>query len=93
LEIEGSYLIDNLFGDLKRILELSGEEDPLPDVETIGGLIIAKLGRPPEEGDEVMYNNQIKFIVLAIDGLAVARARVEYPVLEDRDELAETSGK
>lgn len=91
LETEGSYLIDDLVDDLAENVRL-GNEKELPDVETVGGLIMAKLGRPPEVGDEVIYN-QVKFTVLTTDGLAVARARIEYPVLasEDNGEPVEVS--
>jgi CBS domain containing-hemolysin-like protein len=75
LEVAGNYLVD----ELSEYVYLGREED-LPDVETVGGLIMAKLGRVPQSGDKVTYNNQIHFTVLAVDGLAVARARVEYPV-------------
>ena len=51
---------------------------------------MAKLGRPPQEGDQVIYNDQVTFTVLAIDGLAVARARIEYPLVEADVEPDET---
>ncbi len=91
LETEGSYLIDDLVDNLAEDVKLGGDEE-LPDVETVGGLIMAKLGRPPEEGDEVVYN-QVKFTVLTTDGLAVERARIEYPILagEDNEEAVEAS--
>lgn len=91
LETEGSYLIDDLVDDLAEDVNL-GDEEELPDVETVGGLIMAKLGRPPEVGDEVIYN-QVKFSVLTTDGLAVERARIEYPILagEDNEEAVEAS--
>ena len=81
LEASGSYLVENLIDDLKNVTEVAdlGDSDALPDVETVGGLIIAKLGRPPQEQDSVFYNS-IKFTVLSVDGLAVARCRIEYPV-------------
>jgi CBS domain containing-hemolysin-like protein len=64
-------------------------------VETVGGLIITALGRPPKRGDRLIYNNEVHFTVIDIDGLAVARAQVEFPVdtpaepvdMQDRDEL------
>lgn len=85
LEADGSFLIDDLTQSLEGLQEdvdLSGEQ-PLPDVDTIGGLIIAKLGRPPEKGDQVTYNDQVKFTVLDVDGLAVSRARIEYPSTDE----------
>ena len=82
LEVAGDLLID----DLTEFVYL-GEEEDLPDVESVGGLIMAQLGRVPQPGDQVMYNDQVNFTVLAVDGLAVARARVEYPTPKiERDE-------
>jgi CBS domain containing-hemolysin-like protein len=91
LETEGSYLIDDLVDNLTEDVKL-GDEEELPDVETVGGLIMAKLGRPPEVGDKVVYN-QVRFTVLTTDGLAVERARIEYPALatEDNNEAVEVS--
>lgn len=74
LEVTGTYLLE----DLEEYVYL-GNEDDLPDVETVGGLIMTELGRPPRKDDHVTYND-VHFSVLAIDGLAVARARVEFPV-------------
>lgn len=80
LEVSGDYLLDNLADDVYL-----GEEDDLPDVETVGGLIVALLGRPPVNGDIVTFHDNIRFVVLDIDRLAVARARVEFPST-DRDD-------
>ncbi len=79
LEVAGNYLLE----DLEDYVYL-GQEDDLPDVETVGGLIMTELGRPPRQDDRVIYNNEVNFIVLAVDGLAVARARVEFPVSEGK---------
>jgi CBS domain containing-hemolysin-like protein len=73
LEVSGSFLLDDLAEDVYL-----GEEDSLPNVETVGGLIMAKLGRVPQPNDTVECVAQVKFTVLAVDGLAVARARVEF---------------
>ena len=74
IEVAGDYLLDYLTDDVYL-----GEEDELPDVETVGGLIVSLLGRPPLNGDIVTFHNEIQFTVLDIDRLAVARARVEFP--------------
>ncbi len=74
LEVSGDYLIDDLTDDVYL-----GEEEDLPDVETVGGLIVALLGRPPHEGDVVTYQEVVHFTVLDVDRLAVTRARVEFP--------------
>ena len=87
IEAEGEYLVDD-FDD-----GFWGNEDDLPDVETVGGLVISKLGRPPVVGDEVTYNDKILIRVLAVEGRAVSRVLVEYPdpnklVEEDKDNTA-----
>jgi len=77
LEVAGDVLLEDIadYADL-------GEEENLPDIETVGGLIMTQLGRVPQVGDQVSFHN-IRFTVLAVDGLAVARARVDYPTGED----------
>ncbi|MBN1992177.1 MAG: HlyC/CorC family transporter [Anaerolineae bacterium] len=75
LEVAGDYLIE----DLQEHLNLGCTEN-LPYIETIGGLIMTGLGRVPQVGDTFTYCHNIHFTVLAVDGLAVARARIEYPV-------------
>jgi len=73
LEVSGQYLLE----DLDEYVNL-GNEESLPDVETVGGIIITNLGRPPQIGDTVSCCGDIKFTVLSIDGLAVSRARVDF---------------
>ena len=74
LEVSGRYLIEDLLDDMDL-----GDKEALPDVDTLGGLITTKLGRPPQVNDQVTYNETVHFTVLSVDGLAVARARVEFP--------------
>lgn len=75
LEVSGNYLIE----DLIEVVDLGDEED-LPEVDTVGGLIMAELGRVPQPGDQVTWGNgQVKFSVLTVDGRAVSRARIEFP--------------
>ena len=78
IEAAGAYLVD----DLTELVFL-GEKESLPDVETIGGLVVAKLGRPPEINDEVVYNEHVVFRVLDTDRLAVTRVRIEFPDQEE----------
>lgn len=74
LEVAGHVLVDDFDEGFW------GDEAALPDVETVGGLVVTKLGRPPQAGDEVIYNDTVHLKVLAVDGRAVSRVRVEFPV-------------
>lgn len=88
LEVAGSYLLDDLSDDVYL-----GEPDELPDVETVGGLIVALLGRPPVNGDIVKFNGNIQFTVLDTDRLAVTRVRVEYPATSQPPDERESEDK
>lgn len=77
LEVAGALPVE----ELRKRVFLGGEER-LPDVDTVGGLIVAGLGRPPQVGDQFLWSD-VSLTVLAIDGLAVTRARVEYPLSAD----------
>jgi CBS domain containing-hemolysin-like protein len=79
-EMSGDYLLAELLGHVYL-----GEEDTLPEVDTIGGLIVTLLGRPPQVGDVAETLNHITFTVIAVDGRAVSRAKVEYPAPESAE--------
>ncbi len=80
VEMKGEYLVDDLVEDIVYL----GELEDLPDVTTVGGLIVAKLGRPPAVGDQVTYNEEkVRLKVLAVDGRAVVRVRLEFLVAEE----------
>jgi CBS domain containing-hemolysin-like protein len=49
------------------------------DVETIGGLVWAQLGRRPEVGDEVTIGT-VTFRVEAMAGLAITRVSLFFPL-------------
>jgi CBS domain containing-hemolysin-like protein len=87
LEVAGTYLVDDL---IDTVLYL-GEEEELPDVETVGGLVVTWLGRPPKKGDELTHRGSIHFKVLDVDRLAVSRVRIEYPVPPEKDDDDESS--
>jgi len=77
LEVAGDYLLD----DLADYVDI-GKEEEMPDVETVGGLIMAMLGRVPQPDDIVTLPTQITLKVLSVTGLAVERAQVELPGLK-----------
>ncbi len=74
IEVSGNYLVD----DLVENVDLGSPSD-LPDVETVGGLIVTWLGRPPVKGDEFVYQEAVHFKVLDVERRAVVRARIEFP--------------
>ena len=76
IEVAGDYLLD----DLKEDIYLD-EDKNLPDVDTVGGLIVTLLGGPPSLEDEIQLND-VTLNVTGIDGRAVTRARLKYPVPE-----------
>lgn len=92
IEVSGDFLLDDLSSYLEDFL-LELDEDALPDVETVGGLITTLLGRPPEVGDHLAFTPFLSFSVTNIDGLAVARAQVHFEVETSatEDEAEKTS--
>ncbi|MFN2187302.1 MAG: hemolysin family protein [Candidatus Promineifilaceae bacterium] len=82
LEVSGSYLVDDLLDHVYL-----GDVEGLPDVETVGGLIHTWLGRPPQVGDRISapHNGDVKLTVLDVQGLAVVRAKIEFPATSSED--------
>jgi CBS domain containing-hemolysin-like protein len=73
LLVRGDLLLEDLVENTS--LRLPEDED-LPDVETIGGLVTGLLGRPARQGDTVRLDG-IVMVVERVDGLAVGSVRVE----------------
>ena len=77
IEVNGEVLVEALLE-----MEVLSSDLNLPDVETVGGLITTRLGRPPREGDECVYGQSsghpVTFAVTYVDGLAVTRARMTF---------------
>jgi len=73
---DGSYDIDAdaALDDVAEELNLSFEEDEEDD--TLGGFIFSRLGRKPEEGDEIYCKNW-RFIVKKMDQFRIERVRAE----------------
>ena len=69
-DLDGEMPLDDV-GDL---LHLSFEEEDEDD--TLGGYIFSRLGRKPEEGDEIERNNW-KFTVLKMDQFRIERVKAE----------------
>lgn len=52
---------------------------PFDDFKTVGGYVFGALGREPEPGDEVMFED-IKFTVVEADGPRIVSVTIESPV-------------
>lgn len=72
LETAGDYLVE----DLQELVSL-GAPDELPPVETVSGLLMTWLGRPPKPGDRYRHRDTT-FTVLAVAGHAAVRVRIEF---------------
>lgn len=64
----GTAHLDDLGSAMDRVLESES-------VNTVGGLVLALLGRPPEVGDVVRYQG-VRVEVMAVQGHGVAEALV-----------------
>jgi CBS domain containing-hemolysin-like protein len=69
LHVAGTVRVDELGEHLDRILEHD-------EVDTVSGLVLALLGRPPRVGDRVQYSD-IELEVTAVTGHGVAGCRVQ----------------
>ena len=76
--VRGDYSLD----DLSELTPLEGD---LPDVNSVGGLIVALLDRMPQAGDHVEFQG-IEFIVEAVGRRAVQTARVRLPLPKPESE-------
>ena len=63
LHVRGDVRLEDIAAEL-------GVELDRNDVGTVGGLVLALLGRPPHRGDQVEYRT-VRFEVTAVDGRAV----------------------
>jgi putative hemolysin len=73
---DGSYSLDGLTTllEAREFYDLELGEDA--DVETVGGYVFSRLGRPAEVGDEVVAPHGEVLRTEELDGLRVARVRV-----------------
>lgn len=69
---------DLLVSDVNEYLELN-----LPsEIDTLSGLVFSKLGRPPNEGDEVSFGD-IQIRVEVMEDLGVLEVSLQLPATED----------
>ena len=86
---DGAYAIDGRLplGVVNDALDTEFESD---DFETIGGLVLGLLGRPPDVGDEVRADGHV-LLVDETDGPRVAQVIVRQS--EEKSEQEENSEK
>jgi putative hemolysin len=70
IRIDGTFPIDDFN-------EQFGTELPQEDYHTVAGFVFGRLGRAPEQGDEV-ENGRVRFRVLEIEGSRIERLEVEW---------------
>ncbi|WP_300381233.1 hemolysin family protein [Clostridium sp.] len=71
---EDEYIVDGS-ARLDNISELIGVRMESLEFDSVGGLIIEKLGRFPEKKEEILYNN-IRFVVEEIDKNRIKKVRI-----------------
>jgi len=83
----GTYSVDGRIpiGVVNDALDSEFESE---DFDTIGGLVLGELGRPPEEGDEILLNGHL-LRVDEVDGSRVAQLLVQ----EAEEESGEKPGE
>jgi CBS domain containing-hemolysin-like protein len=74
LRVRGDLLLD----ELTQHFDLDFEIEEAENSETVGGLIMSLLGHVAQPDEEVVVDG-IRFVVEAIDGLAIATALVYLP--------------
>jgi putative hemolysin len=90
---DGTWLVDAILGieEFKKALVIEAE---LPDEEefsTLGGFVIAQLGRIPKEGEKVRWSNY-EFEVMDMDRLRVDKVLVKRLPPQSSDEPGRGSG-
>lgn len=71
---DGTYLVDARI-DLDELVEKVDVELPTEQYDSLGGMIVEKMGEIPDEGEEI-FENGIKFIVVSADPKRVKKIRM-----------------
>jgi CBS domain containing-hemolysin-like protein len=72
----GDLMLDDLSEIAPGILP-EDEDEELPDVDTVGGLVVSLLGRPARPGDQIELG-ETTFTVESVSGFAVDMVRIIY---------------
>ena len=88
-EVDGAVRLD----EIESEIGLEIPEDERSDVDTVGGFVFARLGRPPALGDVVEFG-RFRLVVTGVDGLRVAKLRItELPPPPSDDGDSPSAGK
>jgi CBS domain containing-hemolysin-like protein len=87
----GDLMLDDLYEIAPGAIPYD-DDDILPDVDTVGGLVVSLLGRPANPGDQVEMQQTI-FTVERVSGFAVNTVRIVLkPADTPHEEDEETPG-
>jgi CBS domain containing-hemolysin-like protein len=75
---DGSIVVDGL-ALVEDVNAQLGTHFDASEVDTLGGLVFSRLGRRPQVGDEVEVGEGYRARVERLDGLRVARVRLQPP--------------
>jgi CBS domain containing-hemolysin-like protein len=76
--VEPGYLIALGVAQLEDLVAYVPIPEHDYDIATIGGLVLAELGRRPQVGDEIR-TGEIVFRVVDVDRLAITRLSIHFP--------------
>jgi len=82
IRVGGTFPIDDFN-------EQFGTELPVDDYHTLAGFVFGRLGRAPQETDEVVHNG-LRFEVIEIEGSRIERLQVEFRPGENGQGSAES---
>jgi len=84
IRIDGTFPIDDFNEQFETEL-------PVEDYHTIAGFVFGRLGRAPEEGDEIGHD-RLRFRVIRIEGTRIERLEVEFGGDGEADETVSIAG-
>jgi cation diffusion facilitator family transporter len=77
--VESNKLLVNGRMDIEDLNEALDLNLPYDDFKTVGGYVFGALGREPEPGDEISFED-LKFTVTEVDGPRIVSVSLESPV-------------
>ena len=90
LLVAGELQLDEMRSMAPGVLPNGDADNDMPDVDTVGGLVVGLLGRPPATGDVVEFHG-MTLVVERVAGLAVQQVRVTTPVDAPEDQPPTTA--